>query len=287
MFIKPMLLQSRDEPFDHKDYIFEPKMDGFRAILSKMNNQTTLYTRHQTIVTDRFPELQTVPIDHDVILDGEVVCYDPKNGSVDFEAVMERFQTRSERMIERKRITRPVTMVVFDILYYAGQDLRKLPLLERKAVLENVLADQESFSKSRFIEEQGISFFKAIQNAGLEGIVAKKTGPHTRYTAGRSDQWLKIINWQYEKVYLTGYRKDRFGWFAAVENDGGMLPVGVIEYGPSPAEKEAFYQVSRSLIQSEDGEMVQLEPRIQAKVKFRNYTKKHLMRNIVFEEFAM
>ncbi|MBT2736550.1 hypothetical protein [Bacillus sp. ISL-7] len=56
MFISPMLLHKTDEPFNHDDYVSEPKMDGFRLVYSYIEDKK-LYTRHKTDVTNRFPEL--------------------------------------------------------------------------------------------------------------------------------------------------------------------------------------------------------------------------------------
>ncbi|WP_408011261.1 ATP-dependent DNA ligase [Pseudalkalibacillus sp. A8] len=268
MFINPMLLQTRKKAFNDSDFIYEMKLDGFRGIFSLINETPTLYTRHNNIVTDRFPELWNVPFKEDIVLDGEVVCFNPLTKQIDFEGVMERFLTKNKQKITQRAIAQPANFVVFDILFYKGEELRKLPLIERKVILDEVIKDNQTFSKIRFIEGDGVSYFEAIKKANLEGMVAKYK--NSVYQPIRSNQWLKIINWQYTDVFITGYKKDQTGWLASIEEDHRMKPVGVIEYGVSPDERKAFYQVSKSLITHEDQQRVYLDPAIRAKVKFRN-----------------
>ncbi|WP_322972554.1 ATP-dependent DNA ligase [Pseudalkalibacillus salsuginis] len=263
MYITPMLLQTSKKAFNDPDYIYEMKLDGFRGIFSQMNGTTTLYTRHNNIVTDRFPEFLNVPIKEDIVLDGEVVCFNPLTKQVDFEGVMERFLTKNKQRITQRAIAQPVNYVVFDILFYKGKDLRNLPLMERKAILDEVIKDNQTFSKIRYIEGDGESYFEVIKKANIEGMVAKYK--NSVYQPIRSSHWLKVINWQYTDVFITGYKKDQTGWLASIEEGHRMKPVGVIEYGASPNERKAFYHVSKSLITHEDRQRVYLDPAIRAK----------------------
>lgn len=78
MFISPMLLHKSIEPFDNRDYISELKLDGIRLIVSKIDDQIKLYTRHHNDVTALFPELHTIDIPDGTILDGEIIVSDRK-----------------------------------------------------------------------------------------------------------------------------------------------------------------------------------------------------------------
>jgi DNA ligase-1 len=76
MSIAPMLLYSREKPSFDQAYIFEPKIDGYRLILSKRGKEEIrLYTRHHNECTSQYPELWDVPIDSDVVLNGEACCH--------------------------------------------------------------------------------------------------------------------------------------------------------------------------------------------------------------------
>ncbi|WP_327204638.1 hypothetical protein [Paenibacillus polymyxa] len=89
-------------------------------------------------------------------------------------------------------------------------------------------------------------------------------------------------------VFITGYRKEEFGWLAGVPNESGKIrPSGIIELGATPTHKKAFYGVSKALITGEDREYVYVEPRIRARVKMRNWTKAGLLRSPVFTEFIV
>jgi DNA ligase 1 len=87
MFIAPMLAQKATQPFDDEQYIAEPKMDGFRLILSTLDG-VKAYTRHGNEVTARFPDLWQPPIPPGTVLDGELIVTD-NHGRPEF-TVMER-----------------------------------------------------------------------------------------------------------------------------------------------------------------------------------------------------
>jgi DNA ligase-1 len=101
MFLPPMLLEKREEPFDDERFVFEPKIDGHRMIISIENGDVRLFTRHKNEVTQKYPELHNVPIDDqsDVVLDGEVACIDTETGTIEFELIQERFQLRKPEKI--------------------------------------------------------------------------------------------------------------------------------------------------------------------------------------------
>ncbi|KTD85787.1 hypothetical protein UQ64_20110 [Paenibacillus etheri] len=97
-----------------------------------------------------------------------------------------------------------------------------------------------------------------------------------------------VINWTYADVYITGFRKQEFGWLAAVPDPSGKLrPAGIIELGASPIHKQAFRGVAQQLVKGEDKEFVHLEPRLRAKVRMRNWTKSGMLRSPVFTEFLV
>ena len=285
MFISPMLLETAPGPFSHSEYIFEPKVDGHRLIYSQQSGNVLLFTRHNNDCTRQYPEL-VLPFDSDIILDGEVACTDPETGLDDFEAVMSRFSTRQHSKVQQLIRTLPVTFAIFDILQYKGQDLRKLPLIERKAILHSLSLPSSSFGLVPHIEGAGEELFAQIESIGMEGIVGKHKD--SQYVSRRSREWQKIINWSYTDVYITGYKKGEFGWLAAVADASGKLrPAGIIEHGPSPKHKQAFRGVCQQIVTGEDKNYVYLEPRIQAKVKMRNWTKSGMLRTPAFMEFVI
>lgn len=283
MYISPMLLEKNDTPFNSSAHIFEPKIDGHRLILSHMKNETRLWTRHHNECTRQYPELWDVPVDGDVILDGEVCALDQEAGAVDFELVMERFQLKKHDKIQAAAMRRPVHFVVFDILFHNGKDLRGLPLLKRKSILKSVLNPNEFFTPIMHIDDNGEDLYRLICKRKMEGIVAKLKD--STYLSRRSHDWLKIVRYEEAEVFISGYKKDDFGWLACVEENGKKRPAGIIELGVPSKHKKAFYGIAKQIITSEDKNFVYLEPLIKAKVKMRNWTRNGMLRTPSFVDF--
>ncbi len=124
MFLQPMLLEKRESPFYDERYTFEPKIDGHRLIVSVLDGVVRLFTRHNNDVTRQYPELHDAPIAGcaDVVLDGEVAVVNPETGTVDFEAIMERFQIRRSERIAQAAISpaRPVLRFRYTALSRLG-----------------------------------------------------------------------------------------------------------------------------------------------------------------------
>ncbi|MEK4977528.1 ATP-dependent DNA ligase [Bacillus sp. FSL K6-6540] len=138
MFIEPMLLATAPAPFSDSRFIFEPKIDGNRLIFSQQNGVVRLYTRQNNDCSRQYPEIANAIFPHDIVLDGEIACVDPATGNSDFEAVMTRFQAKKTDKITALAGTLPSTFVIFDLLQYYGQDLRRLPLIQRKEILSSI-----------------------------------------------------------------------------------------------------------------------------------------------------
>lgn len=287
MFISPMLLATAPGPFSDPRYIFEPKIDGHRLIISQESGTVRLFTRHNNDCTHQYPEITNVLFPHDIVLDGEIACVDPATGVSDFEAVMARFQAKKADKIARLSMVQPTTYVIFDILRYKGEDLRRLPLMDRKKILASLTLPSTSFGVVPFVEGAGEALFEQIKARSMEGVVAKRMDS-VYETGRRSDSWRKVINWSYADVFITGYRKKEFGWLAGIADERGRVrPAGIIELGAGPTEKKAFYGVVQSLVTREDRDFVYMEPKIRARVKMRNWTRAGMLRSPVFERFIV
>ncbi|KZS45680.1 ATP-dependent DNA ligase [Paenibacillus glucanolyticus] len=279
MFIDPMLLATAPAPFSDSHYLFEPKIDGHRLLFSQQSGRIRLYTRHETECNQQYPEL-LVPFDDDILLDGEVACTGPEG--VDFEEVMTRFKAKKDHRIKELTRTSPVTYVVFDILQYKGEDLRKMPLMQRKEILAGINMQNQQFGVIPFVEDAGEALFNQMVNRKLEGMVGKRK--NSLYVSSRSPAWQKVINWSYTDVIITGYRKDEFGLLAAVLDESGRLrPAGIIEYATQATRKE-FYSKSQFLVTGEDKKFVYLNPTTRGRVKFRNWFKSGMLRTPVLTE---
>jgi DNA ligase-1 len=87
-------------------------------------------------------------------------------------------------------------------------------------------------------------------------------------------------------VFISGYRKEEFGWLAQIEENGEKRAAGIIELGVSPKHKKAFYGIAKQLVTSEDKNFVYLDPLLKAEVKFRNWTRNNMLRTPSFVEFV-
>ncbi|MEW9124127.1 MAG: hypothetical protein AB2421_15560, partial [Thermotaleaceae bacterium] len=236
-----------------------------RLILSKNNNKIRLYTRHNNEVTAKFPELLTIDIPDGTILDGEIIVTD-QAGKPNFESMMSRFMS-NRFLLEKENLS----YVVFDVIKYKGKSITKLPLIERKQLLDELIPEDTSLvAKVKFIEGHGSAYFDLVQQQGLEGIVLKRKD--SRYEVGkRSQAWLKMINYQYQDIMVTGLKKGEFGLFLSFLDE---KPAGVMEFMPSEERKVLYNQMK---VISEDDKLTLIEP-LKCRVKYRNLTKAGFLR---------
>ncbi|WP_434169131.1 RNA ligase family protein [Peribacillus frigoritolerans] len=274
MFVSPMLLHKTEQPLEDDGFITELKFDGIRLILSKFNDQIKLYTRHNNEVTMKFPELLQLDIPDGTILDGEIIVTDLQ-GKPDFEAMMERFQS--------KKSEHAIQYCVFDVIYHNGQKVTHLPLHERKELLEKIVKDTDLICKVRWMYGNSPAYFELVKQQGLEGIVQKK-GSSQYQINKRSQDWLKVINYQYIDAFITGLRKDEFGLLLGIEKNDRIKPAGIMEF-VTPAARKQLYNQYQDLIVDENSKFIYLDPKIKCRVKFRNYTKNGLLRIPSFVEY--
>ena len=166
--IPPMELIQQPTAFDHPDWLFEVKHDGFRAVAyiedgscRMVSRKDYQYTRFQDVAND----LGKLP--HESILDGELVVLDDEGKTLFYDLMFGRGQ---------------VFFYAFDIMYLDGEDLTDLPLIERKQRLTGLSVDApECMLYVDHIEEQGKDLYEMICQRDMEGIVAKpKISPYSR-----------------------------------------------------------------------------------------------------------
>lgn len=194
--VKPMLAKLGDTPFDKKDWLFELKWDGYRAIAEIDCGKVKLYSRNGLSFTDTYTPIVEVlkKFDHRCVLDGEIIAL--KDGKPDFHTLQ-----------QYKVAPKPLRYVVFDLLYLDGEDLRSRPLRERKDLLKSIIIDCE-LTYSDHVEEKGVDFFSFVTKESIEGMVAKDA--NSIYREGvRSDSWIKIKTHQEQEAIIIGYTKPR------------------------------------------------------------------------------
>lgn len=146
-----------------------------------------LWSRFGNDLTARFPAIRDavaeLPIDR-ALIDGEAVVL-RSDGYCDFAALLERRAAQEARLI------------AFDLLQIEGEDLRPLPLGERKSRLEQLLEQRAGLMLSQAIGGDGPLVFRHAEKLGLEGIVSKRLDK--AYPRGRTKNWLKIKSAQYQR----------------------------------------------------------------------------------------
>src|SRR5881628_76705 len=172
--IKPMLATLVDEPFSDPEWIFETKWDGFRSICFIKNGATRLVSRNQLEMSQNYPELKHLAKQvnaKEAILDGEIVALD-EHGMPRFQLLQPRVGRKSG--IDTLRGKGQIVYFVFDLLYRDGFDLTSCELIERKAMLDNILRPASFVKFSEHIAGEGERFFKEIEKFHLEGMMAKR-----------------------------------------------------------------------------------------------------------------
>ena len=189
--VEPLLLTPRREPFDDPGWLFEPKLDGYRALAAREHG-ARLLSRNGNDLTPCFPEvvqaLRALPFDR-LVVDGELVALDDA-GRPNFQRLQQRAQLRRSLDIRHAMVECPVTYYAFDLLGFEDFDLRSLPLSQRKAVLQKVVPATGVVRFLEHFEQDGELLYEQVQKLGLEGIVGKRAD--SPYKPGRSAIWVKI-----------------------------------------------------------------------------------------------
>ncbi len=129
-----------------------------------------------------------------------------------------------------------------------------MPFTDRKQLLKEIISyDTGLLAKVKYIEGHGPAYFDLVWQQGLEGIVLKRKESHFE-VGKRSQSWLKVINYQYEDVLITGFRKGQFGLLLRFL-DG--RPAGIMEF-MQPAERKNLYQQHH--VVTEDDKLNLIEP---------------------------
>src|ERR1700709_278331 len=163
-FIEPALATSIDRVPSGARWIHEIKFDGYRVQLHVANEAARVFTRNGHDWTNRFKKVADDAYlinAGSAIIDGEIVV-PAADGTTDFSVLQNELKGKSTKIV----------MVAFDLLYLNGQDLRKLPLLKRKAMLQKLIA-KTAIQFSESFELDGREMFKHACKSGLEGVVSK------------------------------------------------------------------------------------------------------------------
>jgi bifunctional non-homologous end joining protein LigD len=197
--IKPMLATLINEPFDHPDWIFEVKWDGYRAVAEIRDGEVSLYSRNGISFSRKFPSIldSLRKFGFEAVLDGEIVAVDDR-GNPNFQTLQDYQKSGKGHLL----------YYVFDLIHFAGHDLTSLPLIRRKEILKKILPAAPNIKFSDHIVKEGGLFFRVAKERGLEGIMAKHS--QSAYRMGRrSRQWLKVKTQLVQEGVIAGFTEPR------------------------------------------------------------------------------
>ena len=185
--LTPLRLAVARAPFDHPDWLFELKYDGWRALAYLEKGHVRLISRNGRVYRrfdDLCASLATTISAREAILDGEIVCLDA-DGRPRFNDLFHRRGTPS--------------FVAFDLLWLNGIDYRPKPLLNRTSALSTIVpATSDCLLHADHVLERGVDFFKLVCERDLEGVVAKLTQAPYAEIKGKTP-WFKIKNPHYSQ----------------------------------------------------------------------------------------
>jgi len=228
--LRPMLATLIDAPFSRPGWLFEPKLDGVRALAFVRDGEVELRSRRGNQITAQYPEvvrgLQAQPVTS-AVFDGEIVAVN-EQGAPDFQELQPRINLSKPAEVERAAADTPAYFYVFDLLYLDGYDLREVPLEERKSLLWRTLAPHDHMKYVEHVRDDGEDLYAAAAGLGFEGIVAKRAT--SSYEAGvRSRAWLKMKSVLEQEFVVGGYtegegaRRTTFGGLLIGYYDGDEL----------------------------------------------------------------
>jgi bifunctional non-homologous end joining protein LigD len=189
----PMLATlSSAPPRDEENWTYELKYDGFRAIAAIAGGEAAMLSRNELDLAARFPRTFAAVKKlkaKEAVLDGEIVALDEKGAP--------RFQLLQQGGAE--------LLVLFDLLWLEGKDLRKLPYEERRRMLERFCAKTPAgITISRILPGDGERALQEAASSGWEGIIAKRN--LSKYEGRRSKEWLKIKALNQQELVIVGWQ---------------------------------------------------------------------------------
>ena len=218
--LEPMHAELVEAPFNKPDWMWEPKLDGYRVLAFLKDKRVTLRSRRGLELAETFPVVSAAIAEQgvDMILDGELVAFD-ESGKPSFNALQNRFQLKTERDIAAAEKKTPVVFYAFDLLHFAGVDLRKAPYADRRRYLAQCLLPTPVVQLVHAAED-GVELYKAALASGFEGVIGKRK--QSKYEAGRrSSSWVKVKSTDSAEFVVGGYTKGK----------GARAPLGALVVG--------------------------------------------------------
>ncbi|QOZ32748.1 non-homologous end-joining DNA ligase [Bradyrhizobium sp. CCBAU 53421] len=284
--LQPMLATLTDAPFDDPGWVFEDKYDGFRMIAEIRRGKVALYSRNGKIISRSYIEVAKAleGVKGDAVIDGELVAIG-KDGVSHFQLLQNALRHKAKLLY-----------CAFDLMFADGDDLRALPLLERKKRLKAILPRHKLIAFSNHRKDKGTKFFAEAERRHLEGIMAKRAD--SPYASGRrTADWLKVKTAQRQEVVIAGFTAPRrtrpfFGALVLAVSEGDAWRyIGHVGTGFSHQALEELHAKLMKLktakspfpAKVKDEQVTTwVHPALVAEVKFAEWTSKGELRQPVY-----
>jgi bifunctional non-homologous end joining protein LigD len=196
-FVTPMAAQAVKALPEGVEWLYEPKLDGYRALLVKDEAQIRVLSRNEKDLTSMYPGV-AVAGRHlnaaQLVIDGEIVAL-AEDGRPSFQALQHRASHPKHRIV----------FYAFDVLYLNGRNLMDEPLVKRRAQLPEIIGPNPTIRLSRDLPGSATAIVEAVRAAGIEGVVAKRR--NSAYRPGeRSSDWVKLKLEHQQEFVIGGYR---------------------------------------------------------------------------------
>jgi bifunctional non-homologous end joining protein LigD len=298
--LAPMLAESADEVRTDERCLYEPKLDGYRTVAYLQNGKVRLMSRGGLDVTIAYPEvvkdLAQQAVDT-LILDGEIVAFGA-DGRPSFGALQKRAQLKTAKEIAAAQRESTVAFVCFDLLHFAGMNLRGHPYVDRRRYLSQCLLPTEHVQLVH-VSHDAEQLYAAATELGFEGIMSKRKD--SVYQPGkRVATWLKIKATHTEEFVVGGYTQGRgsresLGALLLGTWEGKQLRyVGHVGSGLDHETLDALQPTLPALTRKTHPFSAKpdlhrpttwLEPKLVAEVTFQNRTESGMLRAPVFIRF--
>ena len=222
--IEPMLAKHADELPQAGGFVFEPKWDGFRAIVFRSGDEAHIQSRDLRSLNRYFPELERALIEalpKGCVIDGEIVV--AMQGALDFDALQQRVHPAASRIARLAKET-PASFVAFDLLAAGGKSTMALPQSERRMRLERLLGRVKPplyLTPVTADRDTALDWFKRFEGAGLDGVMAKPAD--APYQPGKRAMY-KIKHVRSADCVVAGFR-----WYKETTDAVGSLLLGLFD----------------------------------------------------------
>jgi bifunctional non-homologous end joining protein LigD len=209
--LTPMACQSAEGPLKSASYLYELKLDGVRIVADKRGDDVALHYRKGRLATPAYPDvvraLRALPIDR-CVLDGEIVALDAK-GKPNFQLLAQRFSAQNPHDVQLAQKAVPVSYFAFDLLALGELDLRPLPLIERKALLAQLIPKRGLLRYVEHVAEDGTGIYEFCRAQKLEGVIAKRMQVPYREGPKPSADCLKIKCDREDDFVVVGFTRGK------------------------------------------------------------------------------